>query len=86
MTVLAEMKVVNPKRASLKNYRVHYRKTQRDVAFAVGVTENHIRHIENGRANPDAKLLFKLAKYFGTTAEVLFPDLAEVEVSFAGNS
>ncbi|HZG81582.1 MAG TPA: helix-turn-helix transcriptional regulator [Brevibacillus sp.] len=73
------------KRTYFANYRKHYNKTQRDVALAVGVTESHIRHIENGRANPDVKLLFKLARYFGTTAENLFPDLANIEVEFAGN-
>ena len=73
------------KRTHFASFRKHFNKTQRDVAMAVGVTESHIRHIENGRANPDVKLLFKLARYFGTSAENLFPDLANLEVEFAGN-
>ncbi|KQO18683.1 helix-turn-helix transcriptional regulator [Paenibacillus sp. Leaf72] len=73
------------KRMVFSNYRKSFKKTQREVAFAVGVTESHIRHIENGRANPDAKLLFKLVKYFGTNAETLFPDLADQDIEFAGN-
>ncbi|TQR33995.1 helix-turn-helix transcriptional regulator [Brevibacillus brevis] len=73
------------KRKNFVGYRKHFNKTQRDVAMAMGVTESHIRHIENGRANPDVKLLFKLSRYFGTTAENLFPDLINFEVEFAGN-
>lgn len=73
------------KRIAFVESRNKFRRTQRDVANAVGVTESHIRHIENGRTNPDAKLLFKLTKHFGTTAELLFPDLAEVEVVYAGD-
>ncbi|AHM65113.1 helix-turn-helix transcriptional regulator [Paenibacillus polymyxa] len=73
------------KRMAFKNRRKFFNLTQREVANAVGVTENHIRHIEAGRANPDAKLLFKLVKYLKTTAEELFPDLAEVEIEPAGS-
>ncbi|MCY9561684.1 helix-turn-helix domain-containing protein [Paenibacillus larvae] len=46
----------------------------------MNVSESHIRNIKSGRGNPDAKLLFKLAKYFETTPENLFPDLADVEI------
>ena len=55
--------------------------SQRQLSIDLKVSESHIRNIESGRGNPDAKLLFKLARYFGTSPEKLFPDLADVEIS-----
>lgn len=74
------MHLIDQRRDVFRETRKKLNITQRDVATVMGVTESHIRHIEAGRTNPDAKLLFKLVKYFGTTAEKLFPDLADVEV------
>ncbi|MDR5582845.1 helix-turn-helix transcriptional regulator [Paenibacillus larvae] len=61
-------------------YRRQFNVTQRQLSIDMNVSESHIRNIESGRGNPDAKLLFKLAKYFETTPENLFPDLADVEI------
>jgi putative transcriptional regulator len=44
--------------------------------MALGVSESQIRFIETGRVNPSAELLFKMASYFNTSPEELFPDLA----------
>ncbi|MFF2457595.1 helix-turn-helix transcriptional regulator [Peribacillus simplex] len=68
------------RRESFQRFRRQYNVSQRQLSIDLDVSESHIRNIESGRGNPDAKLLFKLASYFETRPEELFPDLAEVEV------
>ncbi|WP_144528764.1 helix-turn-helix transcriptional regulator [Peribacillus simplex] len=68
------------RRESFQRFRRQFNVSQRQLSIDLDVSESHIRNIESGRGNPDAKLLFKLAKYFETRPEELFPDLAEVEV------
>lgn len=69
------------RRERFQKYRRLFNVSQRQLSLDLDVSESHIRNIESGRGNPDAKLLFKIAKYFETTPEELFPDLAAVEVS-----
>lgn len=66
----------NIRRERFRYYRHLKNVSQRQLSIDLNVSESHIRNIESGRSNPDVKLLFKLAKYFGTTVEELFPDLA----------
>ena len=68
------------RRQVFQKYRRQFNVSQRQLSIGLNVSESHIRNIESGRGNPDAKLLFKISKYFETTPEKLFPDLAEVEV------
>jgi putative transcriptional regulator len=68
------------RRSQFRKYRKIYNVSQRKVSIDLNVSENHIRNIESGRGNPDAKLLFKLCNYFGAKPEELFPDLACVSV------
>lgn len=68
------------RRQIFQKYRRQFNVSQRQLSIDLNVSESHIRNIESGRGNPDVKLLFKLAKYFETTPENLFPDLADVEV------
>jgi putative transcriptional regulator len=68
------------RREQFRILRAKFNISQRKLSIDLGVSESHIRNIESGRGNPDAVLLFKLAKYFGVPPESLFPDLAEVEV------
>ncbi|WP_243549242.1 helix-turn-helix transcriptional regulator [Priestia megaterium] len=75
------MSDVSIRRQQFQKYRQQFQVSQRRLSIDLDVSESHIRNIESGRGNPDAKLLFKLAKYFETTAEDLFPDLAEVEIN-----
>lgn len=70
----------NSRRERFRFYRKLYNVSQRQLSMDLNVSESHIRNIESGRGNPDAKLLFRLAKYFKTSPEELFPDLANVEV------
>jgi putative transcriptional regulator len=68
------------RRERFQRFRRQFNVSQRQLSIDLDVSESHIRNIESGRGNPDAKLLFRLAKYFETSPEELFPDLAEVEV------
>ncbi|TKI53127.1 helix-turn-helix transcriptional regulator [Lysinibacillus mangiferihumi] len=70
----------NSRRERFRFYRKLYNVSQRQLSMDLNVSESHIRNIESGRGNPDAKLLFRLAKYFKTSPEELFPDLANIEV------
>lgn len=49
--------------------------TQRKVAIDLGITETHLRELENGRSTPSTKLLIRSEAYFGLPAKQLFPDL-----------
>ncbi|WP_028988056.1 helix-turn-helix domain-containing protein [Thermicanus aegyptius] len=71
------------RRKQFQALRKKFNVSQRRVSLDLNVSETQIRNIESGRGNPSAELLFKLAKYFETTPEELFPDLvaqAEREV------
>ncbi|MEF3312586.1 helix-turn-helix transcriptional regulator [Paenibacillus sp. GYB004] len=65
------------KRVRMVELRGQLGKTQRAVALDFDVTESFIREIESGRSNPEMKFGFALAKYFGTTVDDLFQDLAD---------
>lgn len=49
--------------------------TQRELGELVGVTENHIRQIENGRRDPTGRLMLRLSKELRRPSEELFGDL-----------
>lgn len=74
MQIVAESK----RREAFRNARSKKKVSQREVSIALDISESHFRNIESGRGNPDAVLLFKLAKYFGEAPEELFPDLASL--------
>ncbi|MDY7224674.1 helix-turn-helix transcriptional regulator [Halalkalibacterium halodurans] len=79
------MREIPIRRERFQKYRRQFKISQRQLSIDLGVSESHIRNIESGRGNPDARLLFKLAKYFKTTPEELFPDLADVELQFTAD-
>lgn len=68
------------RREVFRKFRRQFNVSQRQLSIDLNVSESHIRNIESGRGNPDAKLLFKLAKYFETSPEELFPDLVDLAV------
>jgi putative transcriptional regulator len=68
------------RRLRFRSLRQKHKVSQRQLSLDLNISESHIRNIESGRGNPDAKLLFKLSKYFNTTPEYLFPDLADVDI------
>jgi putative transcriptional regulator len=71
---------VSVRRLRFRLLRQKLNVSQRQLSLDLNISESHIRNIESGRGNPDAKLLFKLSKYFNTTPEYLFPDLADVDI------
>lgn len=75
------MMSTNLRRERFRYYRRINNVSQRQLSIDLNVSDSHIRNIESGRGNPDAKLLFKLAKYLNTSPEELFPDLADVDLS-----
>lgn len=65
-------------RARFKELR-ESRGTQRQVALDLGITETHLRELENGRSIPGTRLLKRIEHYFGAPDEEIFPDLHEPE-------
>ncbi|MBX5437665.1 MAG: helix-turn-helix transcriptional regulator [Alicyclobacillaceae bacterium] len=51
------------------------RGTQRKVAADLGITETHLRELENGKSYPGIRLLKRMEHYFGIPDDELFPDL-----------
>lgn len=49
--------------------------TQKEIAKILGVTETHLRELENGRSVPGTKLLIRIESYLGVPGKELFPDL-----------
>lgn len=76
----------NLRRERFRSLRQKYNISQRQLSIDLEVSDSHVRNIESGRGNPDAKLLFQLARYFDVSPEYLFPDLAEVEVKRSTNN
>ena len=72
----AEPRVIK-KRTRFTELRLRFGKTQRAMALDFNVTESFIRCIESGRNNPELKFAFNIAKYFETTVDDLFQDLAD---------
>lgn len=72
------MQVNVERRHKFQTLRKKYKVSQRSISLDLGVSEAQIRVIESGRGNPSAELMFKLAKYFATSPEDLFPDLASM--------
>ncbi len=61
-------KVIN----RIKNYRLHHKLTQEDLANAVGVSRQSINAIERGRYIPSLPLALRFARLFETSMDDLF--------------
>jgi transcriptional regulator with XRE-family HTH domain len=55
----------------VKEARDGTRKTQRDLAAAIGVKASHIAYIENGRRRPSISLVNRLSEALGISAKEL---------------
>jgi putative transcriptional regulator len=75
------MSDIPERKIAFQNCRKRLDLSQRQVCIDLGISDAHFRNIESGRGNPDAKLLFMLANYFGVRPEELFPDLAALKVT-----
>jgi len=56
----------------IKEFRVRYDLTQKELANKVGVRRETIVFLEKGKYNPSLKLAYKIARVFKTTIEELF--------------
>lgn len=69
------------KRHKLKKERTIRKLTIKELSFELGVSETTIKKIENGDRNPSIELAGKIAVFFNTTVEELFPEFFEVWVN-----
>ncbi|EPB8149032.1 helix-turn-helix transcriptional regulator [Clostridium perfringens] len=62
------MKVLN-----LKIQRIKMKKKQKEIAKEVGITQQYLANLENGKSkNPSRDLMIKLAAALDTTVQELF--------------
>lgn len=64
-------------RTTLKKCRLHVGKTQAEVAGDLNISEIYVRKLEAGHSHPGRKLMIKFERYYGKSAQDLFPDLFE---------
>lgn len=63
------------KRRNLIIARGKKKKTQREAAKDLGISEIYLRKIEAGDSNPGRDTMIKIANYYGEPMEKLFSDL-----------
>lgn len=56
---------------NIKNIRIEFRKTQEELAQAIGVSRSTVSAWENNKTEADFTTLTKLRDYFGVTYEEL---------------
>ena len=59
-------------RTTIKELRVKFDLTQKDLADKVGVRRETIVFLEKGKYNPSLKLAYDIAKVFESTIEEVF--------------
>ncbi|KXA05167.1 DNA-binding helix-turn-helix protein [Clostridium perfringens] len=58
---------------NLKIQRIKKRKKQKEIAEQVGITQQYLANLENGKSkNPSRDLMIKLADALDTTVQELF--------------
>lgn len=58
---------------NLKIQRIKKRKKQKEIAEQVGITQQYLANLENGKSkNPSRDLMIKLAAALDTTVQELF--------------
>lgn len=58
---------------NLKIRRIKMKKKQKEIAEQVGITQQYLANLENGRSkNPSRGLMIKLADALDTTVQELF--------------
>ena len=55
------------------------KRTQMDVANEMGISQKYLSKLELGQRNPSLKIAVKIASYYGTSVEHLFPDIFSLE-------
>lgn len=51
--------------------------TQAHVAAKIGISQKHLSKLELGQRTPSLKIAGKIAEYYGSSIENLFPDSLE---------
>lgn len=62
---------MKPVLSKLKLKRLELRKTQQEVAKAIGISREYVNSLENNRSTISNELLVKFAKYYGCSASEL---------------
>jgi transcriptional regulator with XRE-family HTH domain len=62
---------------NLRLLRKQHGLSQRDLAKQIGCTRSYISHLESGEKKPGAEFVFKIADFFGITADALVRDELE---------
>lgn len=65
--------------SALRDLRLSYRLSLDTVAQEIGITKNGLSHIELTGANTNVITAIRLARFYGTTVEELFGQLADDE-------
>lgn len=55
------------------------KKTQAAISAEIGITQKYLSKLELGQRNPSLKIAVKIASYYGTSVEYLFPDIFSLE-------
>lgn len=50
-------------------------RTQTDVANAMGISQKYLSKLELGQRTPSLKIAIKIASYYKSSVEMLFPDI-----------
>ena len=69
-------------RSEFRKARINLRKTQKEMAEDLEVTEVYIRHVENKHLNPSIKKMILFESYLKVPAKILFSDLYDEAKSF----
>lgn len=51
------------------------KRTQTDVANAIGISQKYLSKLELGQRTPSLKTAIKIASYYKSSVEMLFPDI-----------
>lgn len=51
------------------------KRTQMDVANEMGISQKYLSKLELGQRTPSLKIAIKIASYYKSSVEVLFPDI-----------
>jgi transcriptional regulator with XRE-family HTH domain len=63
----------------LRWLRTKHGLSQRQLAAKLGVAKSHMNQIEHGHAKPGTELTFRIADFFGVSADALVRDEIELD-------
>lgn len=57
------------------------KRTQSDISSEIGISQKYLSKLELGQRTPSLKIAIKIASYYNTSVEYLFPDISLSEKS-----